>query len=197
MTWHDDVAISPFHLLSGFSGEPSFDQKIEIFAAQTLGWQLNIAERCSEEITDSGFAVLAIVFSYFEMIARFRVGNLGTSNPGKYFRDGALFVFPEIGEHLAKKEILDTLYEQVRCVLYHARLTGRGVTISNQYPEALGSSADGMRLDINYQKLVKALKLHFFDYLRQLRDPANVELRHSFEQRFDQGMQVKMALAGR
>ena len=87
--------ISPTYQDSDFPVPHSIDTKITLFEDRALGWKLNIAEQIingkkkadgSEErppIQHSGFAVLDIVFSYFEMIAKYENGLLVLSLPKK------------------------------------------------------------------------------------------------------------------
>lgn len=79
LTWmHDSTALSwPL----------AFEQKVELFYEQTIGWQLHIAELVAnggtaygdpgnregsviKAVRHSGFAVLQICLSYFETIGR-------------------------------------------------------------------------------------------------------------------------------
>jgi hypothetical protein len=67
------------------------DKKIEIFQNRVNGWMLDIAKQCAC-IPHSGFAVLGIILSYFEMIGAFNRGVTdGTGS--REFKDGIQSVF--------------------------------------------------------------------------------------------------------
>ena len=104
------VWISPNFKDDDFPSGMSIEQKIKVFADRVNGWQLNIAQQCADNITHSGFAVLHIVVSYFEMIAKFKDGFTKDGKSEEYFRKGFDNVFPslsppspEIKERLLKK----------------------------------------------------------------------------------------------
>ena len=129
MTW-----ITPDFEHSDFSYPLSLDDKIEIFVGSLRGWQLDIADQCingreygsenqiSAPIKHSGFAVLHIVMSYFETIARHEAGSTGTSKSPKYFKKGLVSVFPEM-QYWSDGQIeaaVQLLYDKVRNGLYHS-----------------------------------------------------------------------------
>ncbi|MGH9380206.1 MAG: hypothetical protein ACRD2Z_06295 [Thermoanaerobaculia bacterium] len=77
----------------------NFDQKVDLFYEQALGWQLHLAElvanggtafgeegnregKVVSSIRHSGFAVLQICLSYFETIGYYTGEQSGTSLPG-------------------------------------------------------------------------------------------------------------------
>jgi hypothetical protein len=69
VTW-----ITPYHTDADFNWPLSPDDKVTIFYERTMGWQLGIADLC-KDIPLSGYAILHIVLSYFEMIAKIRALN--------------------------------------------------------------------------------------------------------------------------
>ena len=101
-----DFCISPKHKRSDFPRVLTLDDKIEVFEDRTLGWQLDIAERVANGVKaddgttkckptkHSGFAVLHILFSYFEMIGTLETGYTGEGRSKEYFKEGFCSVFP-------------------------------------------------------------------------------------------------------
>lgn len=183
-------AISPHFKNTDFPSGMSLDQKIEVFADRVKGWKLDIAQQCVDNIPHSGFAVLDIVCSYFEMIAKYQDGftndgKIGTSD--KYFRKGFENVFPNLSDTSPeiRERILNKLYKDVRCGLYHAGITGPNIELSGDFnfPVAFASQPDIVK--INPHRLVPALEQHFQSYIRQLHNHKNEELRKNFETRFD------------
>lgn len=182
MTW-----ISPNFQNVDFPSGMSTDQEIEVFADRVKGWQLDIAQQCIDNIRHSGFAVLHIVASYFEMIAKFQDGFAKEGKSQEYFKKGVYSVFPALHNYPREvsDRLLNKLYEDVRCGLYHSGITGSDITINPNLDAAIGFSEDAQRVVINPQKLVPALQQHFQSYIRELRDSRKQDLRDKFEARFN------------
>ena len=177
-------AISPQFQDIDFPSEMSLDQKIEVFADRVTGWQLNIAQKCAD-IPHSGFAVLSIVFSYFEMIAKYQDGYKGVDKVQEYFKKGFVDVYPTLSNEPQdiREKILEKLYYDVRCGMYHNGITGPDIELSDfDFPVAFVSPST---IRINPHRLAPSLRQHFQSYIRQLRDHRNEGLRHKFEARFN------------
>jgi len=197
------MRISPNHTLEQFGGQLSLDNKITVFEHRTLGWQIEVADVLIngrsgvpglEDVPrnpDAGFAVMSILFSYFEMIAQFEDGYVGDGRgvSRQYFQRGFESVFPDLMQHppATAKAVLDGLYNAVRCGLYHAGITAPGVLISGDFRYPVMFSNDGRALLINPLLLPEVLRQHLKSYTSKLRDPANADLRRKFEARFDHG----------
>jgi len=68
-------AISPKYTTLDFPNGMTIENKIDIFADRINGWQIGIAQKIIQhQIQHSGFALLHIVFSYFEMIGKYLSG---------------------------------------------------------------------------------------------------------------------------
>lgn len=185
--------ITPNYQHTDFSYPLSTEDKITIFWDRTLGWQLELANRIingqadAEPIPHSGYAVLQIVLSYFEMIAKFQDGYTERGRSGQYFKQGVYNVFPElqqVPEEIAER-LLDVLYSGGRCGLYHAGMTDSRILLSGERQAALAFDERNNRLCINPHQLVPALVAHFQRYIDALKDSHNLELRTNFEARFD------------
>jgi hypothetical protein len=180
MTW-----ISPHFQDIDFPPDMSLDQKIEVFADRVTGWQLDIAQQCADDIPHSGFAVLHIVCSYFEMIAKFQDGYTKNDKSETYFRKGFYSVFPNL---INNSQVLDgflkKLYKDVRCGLYHAGITGPNIMLSGEFPKGIDFNQANNTIPINPHKLVPNIKKHFQSYVRELRDHQNQQQRNNFETRF-------------
>ncbi len=184
-----EVWISPKYRNIDFPHGMSLDQKIQVFEDQVMGWQLNIARQCAEKIPHAGFAMLNIVFSYFEMIAKSQDGYIDSKRAResrKYFKKGFKSVFPNLINESPEivEQLLNTLYINVRCGLYHAGMTGPNIKISPNYSQPIIFAISSGEVQINTYKLVPVLILHFQSYISQLRDPKNEDLRKKFERRY-------------
>jgi hypothetical protein len=190
ITWKDEDADLEWPL--------TIEKKVDLFYNQTLGWQLHIADLLSnggeelgnvrrvEGINHSGFAVLQICLSYLETIGK----HEGIKRrDGENFRAGALDVFPELMKvpPRTRKSLLDTLYKDARCGLYHNSRTSSGVGLG-QPPngEALAYDPHGLRLVINPHSLPQALKRHLEAHKAKLLNPNHADARQHFEAWFDE-----------
>jgi hypothetical protein len=179
--------ITPNHQLSDFHLPLSFDEKVTIFYEQTFGWQLNIAEQVILSIKNSGYASLSIVISYFELIAKYHSGYLGTGQSKSLFKQGVKLIFPclDTGPRNDMDNLLDAFYDGCRCGLYH---NGRGnsqVLVNELTNAPIMYSANSDQLIINPRMLITALEVNLELYVKKLKNPANVELRANFEKRFN------------
>lgn len=196
--------ISWKHEQTDFPAPFTFEQKVEVFYEQTLGWQLHISDLVANggdtfgeskmgksgyrvsPIRHSGFAVLHICMSYFELI-----GSIidSTRSERNRFDKGVRRVLPALIDGSANsKQILDILYKAVRCGLYHDARTRARVALS-QPPDssAIAYDSGSSSVIISPERLPRVLKAHLEQFRRELLDPANVSLRKRFEDRFDTG----------
>ncbi len=181
------IAISPHYRDTDFPSTWSLDQKIQIFEDRIQGWQLDIAQLCGDSSPHAGFAVLSIVFSYFEMIAKFQDGYIKNDRSKTYFKKGLYNVFQNISNTTPgmREKLLNKLYEDVRCGLYHAGRTGPNIELSGNFSFPIAFISPPDKVQINPHRLVPALVQHFKSYILQLRVVTNIDLRQNFETRFD------------
>jgi len=96
-----NIWLSPSYQDTDFPLPHSLDTKITLFEDRVLGWKLDIADQIinggqeKSSIRHSGFAVLDIVFSYFEMIAKYEDGFTGRKSE-EYFKKRRLFSISRI-----------------------------------------------------------------------------------------------------
>jgi hypothetical protein len=101
--------VSYKHQHTEIMGSLTIEQKLELFYAQTLGWQLHIADLIANSgatleapggrpsypvgaIEHSGYAVLLICLSYFELVGS--VVEPSAPNDTARFKAGVRHVFP-------------------------------------------------------------------------------------------------------
>lgn len=189
-----------------FPGGLTFEQKLEIFADREHGWRFEVASEMVKRDPRAGFAALATVTSYFEMIAKYQDGYCQTDRVEEYFRRGWSDVFSEYSivsqaQALSNDEVqshLDAtarwLYKELRCELYHVGATGRGIRLIGDLDKAVAvdiAPDQSKQITINPELFVSHLVVHFGRYLARLRDPQEQTLRQNFEKRFDDRMKVK------
>lgn len=177
-------AISPHYTTLDFPNGLTLENKIDIFVDRISGWQIGIAKKIIQhEIQHSGFALLHIVFSYFEMIGKYSSGYVGDHESGSNFKKGVRITFPEIG--VEEEVFLNTLYKSVRNGLYHVGMTKINVALRCDIPGSIGFNSETKLLVICPDRLVDDLDIRFRDFVTTLRDPSNTELRRNFDSRFD------------
>lgn len=191
--------ITPNYEDTDFTWPLNINSKITIFLDRTYGWQLDIADQCingrkgpkgaiiAKPIPHSGFAVLHIVLSYFEMIAKYRDGFAKKRKSEDYFKEGVYFVFPQLKKEprqIADK-LLKALYEGGRCGLYHSGMTDPRIILTGGIDRPMDFDEQTSKLMINPHLLVPALKTHLKDYGKQLQNVKNIRLRQNFEKRFN------------
>ncbi len=191
--------ITPNYQDTDFSWPLGLEDKITIFLDRTLGWQLDIANQCingkktpdgatlRSPIPHSGFAVLNIVLSYFEMIAKYQMGYKGTGKSEYYFKQGVYLVFPHLKTESPEvvDSLLDVLYFGGRCGLYHGGMTDHRIILTGDTDFPMLFDPHESRLKINPRLLVPALIAHLNDYGKKIQDATNSKLRRNFEKRFD------------
>ncbi|MFH2039357.1 MAG: hypothetical protein ABIJ65_07970 [Chloroflexota bacterium] len=178
-------AISPKYTTLDFPDGLTLDNKIDIFADRIIGWQIGIAKKIIQyEIQHSGYALLQILFSYFEMLGKYRSGYVGNFKSRINFHKGVKATFlEEIG---AEEEIfLTTLYKSVRNGLYHLGMTKINVILRCDIPGSISFNSENKTLTICPDHLVNDIDIRFQDYVTELRNSKNIELRNNFESRFD------------
>lgn len=166
----------------------SLEDKIAVFVDRTEGWQLGIAEQVGR-LPHSGFAVLHILLSYFETIAKYYHGIIKRGDPkGKYFKMGVRLVFPTLAEKIPTGDLdafLNELYSGARCGLYHASLAAGHIEVCSLPHDWFKYDAYNPRITIDPPRVVKELQTHLVVYAVKLRDPGNGDLRTNFEKRFN------------
>lgn len=191
----------------------TLENKIDIFYDRVHYWQLDVADllinggkdRVAKDISPidgSGFAVLSIAFSYFEMIAQYQEGFMPKSkrelfgHSKRHFTEGFYSVFSEWNavrqEYHLDDVLIPMLLAGVRNRLYHDGFTASNVILTGDLPDPIAitipKSPGFAGLIINPHKIPARLKIHLQQYVDHLRDSDNVEyngLRTNFEARFD------------
>lgn len=178
--------ISPHFRHGDFPDGPSRDQKIAVFADRIWGWMLDPAQRLIHLDPHSGFAVLAILGTYFEMIAKYEDGVTDRNEPGRYFRQGVRAVLRTLDSgSQVSDEVVDLLYSGLRNGLYHGGFPTTAIAVSGDLAAVLQYDASMRVVTLNPAKVLLAIQRHFSLYIARLSDAANDELRGNFVERFD------------
>ena len=190
------TATSRSHRIGDFGAKPTLDQKIEIFSERVLGWQIDVAEEMSRQFFEalavsdasrpmchSGFAIVSVIFSYFETIAQYLQGASSHRQSADFFEYGFRSVYSASGFDDTQ---IRTIYANIRCGMYHNGLTRPEVNIYEGHRPTFRYDSEG-RLLLNPFTLVQDVKQHFLGYVATLRDGSDLALRQRFEAVFDLG----------
>jgi hypothetical protein len=196
ITWkHEDA---------DFAASLTYEQKVDVFYEQTLGWQLHIADLVANggttfgefklgttgyavaSIRHSGFAVLHVCFSYIELVGSLVQPTRQSST--KTFEAGLRAIPGLIDASQITAAVIKRLYEAARCGLYHEGRTRPGVGLG-QPPDgnAIASDSQSGTIGISPERLPRVLKAHLEQLRLELLDTTRAELRRRFEKRFDSG----------
>jgi hypothetical protein len=156
-----------------------------------MWWQINQALQIAKE-EHSGFAVLSTILSYFESIAKHEAGYACKGESETYFKEGFKKVFPELDSFPsdAVGNLLDALYDWIRCGLYHTSFTQGRVMLTGDIKQPVWADVDQktkmiIGLKVRPDLVVQRVLSHFQGYIARLKNPQNIELRLNFEKRFD------------
>ena len=132
-----------------------------------------------KEHHDAAFVVLQIALAQIEGIEQHRRGASSKSDSSGFFRTGLkrIFSFDESADAW-----LDEFYGLVRCGLVHDGMTRQRVDIDNRYPSAL--EYDGTWIRVSPNKFLDAVRSYFEEYIADLKDPNNADLRDAFRRKW-------------
>ncbi len=164
---------------------PSFDDLVDVYEDRVRGWLIDSA-RILNTHEHAGFGVLQVVLAYFEGHSIFYRGENSRHHSLEFFRDGFLSAFPDIRNFPQDiiDEIVEVLYFDGRCGLYHTGMARRrialvdGESVFRVWIDPLTNSVS--RIDVDRHRLVQEIDEHLATYIAQLRDPAKNTLRSKF-----------------
>ncbi|OGG13516.1 hypothetical protein A2773_07135 [Candidatus Gottesmanbacteria bacterium RIFCSPHIGHO2_01_FULL_39_10] len=177
-----DLSISSKSKRSDFPKERwqdwPFDQKVRLFQEQIQGWTIDVAKDIKQkQIPHADFAILSILLSYFENIAKFMEGYNGKGESKSHFIKGIKYVYPK----KFQEKTLELLYDQARNGMYHVGLTGTKVQLDCSIESGLIYKQKGFIACP--EKLIYEIQGHFNHYCTRLKNPQNRALRSNFEKR--------------
>ncbi len=182
----DDSWISPHFQQGDFPGGLTRDQKIAVFADRIRGWMLDPAERLLHLDPHSGFAVLAILGTYFEMIAKYQNERIAQRQSRRYFCQGVRDVLSTLDPPQSVSPAAEKLlYSGLRNGLYHGGFPTTAIAVNGDLPDVLDHDASTGVVTLNPAQVLLAIQRHFSQYISRLSDAANDGLRARFECRFN------------
>ena len=155
--------------------------KLEFYVVER---QLNLIELVAKEFENhdssspfkqSGYMILSVATSYFEMIAQFLEGVSSEGQSKKFFEKGFVSVYPDPSW---TTESIKKIYQVVRNGMYHGGMPKAGCHLSRFFDP--GFHLCGQEVHINPAAIVREIKAHFVRYMTELRNPANKMVREKF-----------------
>jgi len=155
----------------------NIDHKIIIYERQVKGWFLDRATRLVNG-EYNGFIVLMICMSYLEGVEQYRQGSSSNGDSNNTFRRALHRIYPNQYDD----NDLRTLYRESRVGLFHDGMVRGQVIINNSFPASIAFENNNIK--ISPKKLLDDIKRDFKEYIKDLKNPNNNDLRNNFDTMF-------------
>ncbi|MBJ9989429.1 hypothetical protein [Paenibacillus sp. S28] len=155
------------------------DHKIEIYSRQVNEWFLGRASRLLQG-KNNGFIVLMICISYIEGVQQYINGRDSRNQSRQVFIQGLNRIF---SLNLSDND-LNEFYKEVRCGLFHNGMSGTKVIISSHFDSPI-QFIDSNTIKINQELFLKIIRQDFKNYMLDLKDENNYEMREKFDRMFN------------
>lgn len=160
----------------------SIDDKIIIYERQVKDWFLSPAQNISSDM-DKRFLVLMVICSYVEGFIQNYRGEVSTGKTSKpMFVEGFKLIFGDFSD-----SDIEAFYKHARCGLFHDGMTKSKILLYSGFDDLENQSFNFSDPDVIrvYQEVaIRVINKHFEDYLNDLKNPENTELRKNFSKIF-------------
>lgn len=157
----------------------NIDDKITIYERQVMDWFLNPAQNLIRyRNKNKGFIVLMICLSYVEGVEQYRQGRRSNGRSRKFFIDSMERMYP----NTFTQQDLGDLYSEARCGLFHNGMVQGRIIINNSFPNSL--SFNNGDIEISPSKFLRDISSDFRNYIQELRNINNAQLRNNFDNMF-------------
>ena len=160
----------------------TIESKIALYEERIRGWFHDPARILEKRSEHCGFILLMVAIAYIEGHAIFLKGESSQNRSREFFRIG----FREVFNCTMPDKVIDEIYAQVRCGLFHHGSTSGKVILSGAYkvPISVRTEKDTdsvAAIYVNPHLVLDAVQLHLSKYVGRLRDSKETELRENFE----------------
>ncbi len=176
MTGPVDHLISPRFKASKAS-PGTFPDWVDIYEDRIWGWHLKQAEDLRTKGPDSKLAALHLAVAFIEPYEVYRSGESSDNRSKEFFLRGFRRIFSHSGPQVTQSHldsVMQAIYKQVRCGLFHAGMTGTLVyltTASNVFEVGIDQSTGKIvQIVLNPDLFVDAIISEFRTYVTMLRD---------------------------
>ena len=152
----------------------SLDTAILVYEDRVKGWFLRYGSMLKEH-QDAGFVVLQIAISQIEGMEQYFRGKSSDRKSKSFFASAMKRIF-----HLDNTcdGWLETFYANCRCGLFHEGATGHSIVIGLEFGSAV-EYVEGT-VEIQPNMFFDAVEISFLEYVDQLKDKGNLDLRRKF-----------------
>ena len=173
----------------------TFAGLVDIFEDRIRNWFLQPVD-CLLEIPHCHISAVAILVAYFEGIEIYQTGVDSRNRSFEFFARGFSKVFPlQNCEERLLNDIHRAFYDQVRCGFVHDGMFRNRVFFSDIHPKPIiftfpkiNDTLETSRIEsivINPKLLFESVRNHFENYLKDLRESNNEELKRNFQAAVD------------
>lgn len=155
--------------------------KILVYEDRVIYWFFNYGNEL-KKFQDAAFVVLQIAVSQIEGMEQYRKGQSSKKQSPQFFLSGMSRIFSLTTSETQQLTNAD-FYGQVRCGLFHDGMTRDKVIIEPDYNLPIEFKTD--TIFIGPKKFFDAVYQDFINYIAELKNPANAQLRNDFEQFWD------------
>lgn len=155
------------------------DDKILIYKRQVEEWFLNRAASLCRR-SKNNFIVIMIATSYIEGIEQYRAGMESNGRSRQMFSAGIRRIF---GLQNVSDNQIANLYKHLRCGLFHNGMSGDAVVLNRTLRNAIEFS-NRQTIDINPRLFLDAIVKDYNQYISDLSNQNNIELRNHFDRMF-------------
>jgi len=157
----------------------NIDDKIIIYERQVMDWFLNPAHNLIRyRNRNKGFIVLMICLSYIEGVEQYRQGQSSNGQSRDFF----ISSMNRIYQNQYSRQDIGDLYREARCGLFHNGMVQGRIIINNGFPNSLTFSNGD--IEISPSKFLRDIRTDFQNYIQELRDINNIQLRNNFDSMF-------------
>jgi hypothetical protein len=195
--------VSPRYLAKKLE-PPFYRDVVDVFEDRMLHWLISPAKGLLQSKWGDVPAV-ALAINYFEAIEIYHSGADSNHRSREFFERGFFRVFTGFsGPDYMRHAVASALYDHVRCGFAHEGTFRHGIYFSTvrkepftiTWPKKDGELNPKGELEtaiVNAHAFLERIEDHFRDYVRQLRRPADSELKECFKAAVD----LKWNLTGR
>src|SRR3989338_4084293 len=153
------------------------ETKVEIYQDRVMGWFLDYGEQLKNK-PDGEFLLLQIAVGYIEGNQQLREGCSSKNRSEAFFKSAVKRIF---GQEVLEDDAV-TLYEEVRCGLFHDGMPSKRVLLSNNFETAIRHYEGGIY--INSRLFFEKIKVDCLSYVRELKQKDDPALLRNFEKMF-------------
>lgn len=159
----------------------NIDDKITIYERQVMDWFINPANNLIRyRNKNKGFIVLMICLSYIEDVEQYRRGLSSNGQSRDFFISSMNRIYPN---RYSPQELGD-LYREARCGLFHNGMVQGRIIINNSFSNSLTFNINNGDIEISPSKFLRDIRADFHNYIQELRNINNIQLRNNFDNMF-------------